>query len=316
MEWNGDPMNRVERLAAIILLLQERAYTSQQIAQHFEVSRRTILRDVQALSEMGVPVIAQEGPGGGYSLPQHYRVEPLPLTRQEIFLLMLSLSAIEKLSDLPFRQERASLKAKLRAALPQDQLSGVDGMLRRVEVDVPLRTMRTPHLESLMQAVQQDKWVRVVYHSSRRHSTLHLLPRQIYMQEGYWYCRAYTHEREGERTYRVDRIQQLDPPEQGFVPGPITQELPYEHISHPQVIVKLTPTGVAQVESNRHLGQRILILEDGSGELVFRCPPDELDWYTRYFASLGEEVQVRAPEALRLRMRRLGEFLVEQYGKR
>jgi predicted DNA-binding transcriptional regulator YafY len=309
-------MNRVERLAAIILLLQEQAYTSQQIARHFEVSRRTILRDVQALSEMGVPVIAQEGPGGGYSLPKHYRVEPLPLTRQEIFLLMLSMSAIEKLSDLPFRQERASLKAKLRAALPDDELSGVEEMLRSMEVDVPPRHARAPHLESLMHAAQQENWVRVVYHSSRRRSTLHLLPRQIYMQDGYWYCRAYTHEREAERTYRVDRIQHLGSPGQNFVPGPITQELPYEHISHPLVIVKLTPFGVAQVERNRYLGQRISILEGGSGELEFRCPPEELEWYTRYFASLGKEVQVRAPDELRRRMRRLGEFLAEQYEKR
>jgi predicted DNA-binding transcriptional regulator YafY len=309
-------MNRVERLAAIILLLQEKAYTSEQIARHFEVSRRTILRDVQALSEMGVPVIAQEGPGGGYSLPQHYRVEPLPLTRQEIFLLMLSMSAIEKLSDLPFRQERASLKAKLRAALPDDELSGVEGMLRSVEVDVPPRNAPAPHLEALMQAAQQENWVRVVYHSSRRVSTLHLLPRQIYMQDGYWYCQAYTYEREAERTYRVDRIQRMGPPGKNFVPGPIAQELPYEHVSHPQAIVKLTPLGVAQIERNRYLGQRISILEDGSGELEFRCPPDELDWYTRYFASLGKEVQVRAPEELRRRMCRLGEFLVEQYKKR
>ena len=309
-------MNRVERLAAIILLLQEQAYTSQQIARHFEVSRRTILRDVQALSEMGVPVIAQEGPGGGYSLPQHYRVEPLPLTRQEIFLLMLSLSAIEKLSDLPFRQERASLKAKLRAALPKKELSGADGMLRSVEVDLPPRDMRTPYLEPLMLAAQQNQWVRVEYHSSRRPSTLHLLPHQIYMQEGYWYCRAYTHERTAERTYRIDRIRRLNSPAQDFVPAPIAQELPYEHISHPQVSVRLTPLGVAQMESNRYLGQRISILEDGSGELVFRCPPDELDWYARYFASLGKEVQVRAPEELRRRLRRLGEFLAQQYGNR
>jgi len=57
-------MNRVDRLTAILLLLQERPRTSEEIARRFEVSKRTVLRDVQALSEMGVPVIARDGAGG------------------------------------------------------------------------------------------------------------------------------------------------------------------------------------------------------------------------------------------------------------
>ena len=64
-------MNRTERLTAIILLLQERPRTAEQIARAFEVSRRTILRDMQALSEIGVPLIAREGAGGGYALPEY-----------------------------------------------------------------------------------------------------------------------------------------------------------------------------------------------------------------------------------------------------
>lgn len=56
-------MNRVERLAGILLLLQEQPQTAGQIARRFEISRRTVMRDIQALCEMGVPVIAREGPG-------------------------------------------------------------------------------------------------------------------------------------------------------------------------------------------------------------------------------------------------------------
>ncbi|MBI1882326.1 MAG: HTH domain-containing protein [Chloroflexi bacterium] len=112
-------MNRIERLTAILLLLQEKSHTSVEIAHRFEVSKRTVLRDIQALSEMGVPVIAQAGPGGGYSLVPDYWLAPLPLTVGETFLLQLTLSAITKLSDAPFKPERASLLAKLRALLPE-----------------------------------------------------------------------------------------------------------------------------------------------------------------------------------------------------
>src|SRR6266550_2899561 len=98
-------MNRMDRMTAILLLLHERgrtrACTSGELADRFEVSRRTILRDVQALCEIGVPVIALEGVGGGYRLPEDYALTPLPLTANESILMLLALSAIERLGDAP-----------------------------------------------------------------------------------------------------------------------------------------------------------------------------------------------------------------------
>src|ERR1700694_2685626 len=119
-------MNRMERLTAIVLLLQDRPRTSDDIARRFEVSKRTVLRDVQALCEIGVPVIAREGPGGGYSLPDDYSLAPLPLTTHEAFLLLLSLRTLTRLADAPFGATRASLLAKLRAVLPQAQMPDVE----------------------------------------------------------------------------------------------------------------------------------------------------------------------------------------------
>ena len=204
--------NRIERLTAILLLLQDQPRTSDEIARQFEVSRRTVLRDVQALCEMGVPIVAREGVGGGYSLLPDYRIAPPPLTTHEAFLLLLALSAITGLSDAPFAQERASLLAKLRALLP-GQLPDVEPLLATVGMEVPERLERAPFLEPLLQAAQQGRWVEIVYQSAERRSTQHILPRQITAHNGYWYCRAYAHEHEEERTYRVDRIRALAQPD-------------------------------------------------------------------------------------------------------
>jgi predicted DNA-binding transcriptional regulator YafY len=308
-------MNRIERLAAILLLLQEHAYTSEEIARRFEMSRRTVLRDVQALSEMGVPVIAREGPGGGYTLPADYRTQPLPLTRNEAFLLLLALASVERLSDLPLKREMISLLTKLRALLPQSELSGAEGLLTSIGVDTPTREQRAPFLEALLQAAQSATWLRVTYRSSGRVTTQHLLPQQIYTQNGFWYCRAISNEREEERTYRVDRIQAIDPPADDFSPAPIRSNLPYDHESHPEVRARLTARGADQIESEPHIGSR-LNREPGQGcELVLRCPPDELDWYARVFAGLGTEVEVLAPPELRLRMLELGQHLINRYRK-
>lgn len=306
-------MNRIERLAAILLLLQEHAYTSEEIARRFEISRRTVLRDVQALSEMGVPVIAREGPGGGYTLPADYRTQPLPLTRNEAFLLLLSLNAVEHLSDLPFKREMVSLLTKLRALLPQGELSGAEDLLTTVAMDVPTREQRAPFLEDLLRATQSETWLRVTYQSGGRISTQHLLPKQIYTQAGFWYCRALSAERGEERTYRVDRVQDIEPPLPGFVPGPMREALPYDHESHPEIHARLTARGADQIESEPHTGRFVRRQPGQAGELVLRCPPGELDWYTRLFASLGAEVEVLAPPELRQKMFSLGKNLVQKY---
>jgi predicted DNA-binding transcriptional regulator YafY len=309
------PMNRVERLTAILLLLQDakRPRTSEEIALHFEVSKRTIIRDVQALSEMGVPIIAREGAGGGYSLPGDYRLPPLPLTSREAFLLLLALSSINKLSDAPFAQERASLMGKLRAVLPAHQHDDVERLLSAVSVDVPEREQRAPFLDVLLQAAQRKQWVQIEYQSAGRRSMQRVFPRRIFTENGLWYLDAYSHEHEEDRRYRADRIQHVALVEGGLnfaPPDPIS----YNDESHPQVVVELTSYGVALLDTEPHLAGQTVRREDGSGQLCFRCPPSELAYYARYFAGLGGQAIVHEPAELRQQIYDLGEWLANQHG--
>jgi predicted DNA-binding transcriptional regulator YafY len=306
-------VNRIDRLTAILLLLQDQPRTAAEIARRFEISRRTVLRDVQALCEIGVPIVAREGVGGGYSLPAGYRLAPLPLTTNDAFLLLLALSSLTQLADAPFARERATRVVKLRALLPGEQLPAVERMLSTVGVDVPERAERAPLLDPLIVAAQQHSWVRIVYQSAERRSTQHLLPRQVFTQNGYWYCRAYAHEHSAERTYRVDRIAELASPSDDFQPPPDPAPLPYDHPSHPQVVVLLTARCVALAESEPHIGRHIERQPDGTGRLAFRCPPAELGWFARYFAGIGAEAEVCAPAELRERIEDIGRILLERY---
>jgi predicted DNA-binding transcriptional regulator YafY len=310
-----DAMNRIERLTGILMLLQEKPRTSEEIARHFEVSKRTILRDVQALSELGVPVIAREGAGGGYALPDDFFLAPLPLSAHEAFLLLLALSVITRLPDAPFPRERATLAAKLRAALPQADLPAAEDMLAAVRIDIPQREARAPFLDALIAAAKEERWLRVTYRSRERHSTQHLLPFEVAMEGGFWYCRAYSYEREERRTYRVDRILSVEPVD-AVLPGIVLPDpIPYDDPSHPEIEAALTPRGVFAVELEKHLASSIQRAVDGSGRLAFRCPPSELDWFARYFASLGDEVTVLGPPELRARLRDLGKALAARYGE-
>jgi predicted DNA-binding transcriptional regulator YafY len=311
-------MNRLERMTAILLFLQERPRTAAEIAAHFEVSRRTIFRDVQALSEMGVPVIAREGAGGGYELPEDYSLAPLALTARECFLLLLALNALNQPADIPFSRERATLQAKLRTLLPAAQLGEVEKQLEKVTLDFPTRVQRAPFLEELIAAVNENLWLEVTYRSAERTSLQHLLPRNLNYQDGFWYCRAFSLEREEERTYRVDRIEQMKYAVELIqqIEVKAAQAEPYARENDPWMRVVLSRQGTARMERDPHLGRSLQPQEDGSGILEIHFPARELDWYAAYFAGFGDEAVVEQPPELRSRLVKLGQNLVERYSRR
>lgn len=309
-------MNRIDRLTGILLLLQRRPHTSDEIARRFEISRRTVMRDMWALREIGVPIFAQDGAKGGYSLPASYHLAPLPMTPREMFLLLLALDAMDRHTDMPFIQERTTLRGKLYALLPEDELATVEHWLRSTNIAIPRRLSRAPLLESLIEATRkpdQQRWLRVTYQSARRQTTCTIYPREVFAQEGYWYCKAHVFESDAERMYRVDRIIALEPAADANLPAHPPPAAPYDDPTHPLIIATLTDAGAARLESEPHLGQIITRHPDGSASLMFRCPPAELDYYSRLFAMLGSEATVREPPELRERLFSLGRQIVDHY---
>ncbi len=307
-------MNRLERLTGILLLLQARPCTSDEIARHYEVSKRTVLRDVQALSEMGVPIIAREGVGGGYSLPADFKLAPMPFTTHEAFLLLFALQSLDGLSGSPFVGARATLAAKLRSALPgvpqgeaRQLLSAIANPRRAPRKDVR-------YLEPLLQAVSARTWVRLTYRSVRRTSTQIVFPYRIEAEEGLWLLEAFSREHEEYRRYRIDRLEAVEP-----LPGwdeTAPAPTPYDHVDHPIVRASVTRRGFALLDGHPDLAEHLKLLPDGTAEVEFRCPPSELGYYARVLAPFAEDVEVMEPAALRERLEAIGRQLAHRYGKR
>jgi predicted DNA-binding transcriptional regulator YafY len=309
-------MNKLERMTAVLLYLQERPRTAREIAEHFEVSRRTVLRDIQALSQMGVPIIAREGAGGGLALPADYSLAPLALSPREVFLLLLALQALRQPADVPFGRERSSLEAKLRSLLPPAHRQDAEKLLANVAFPSPPGERRSPFLDLLVAAIETGSWLRGVYHSAQRTSTQHLFPRQISLENGLWYLRAYSRERGEERTYRVDRFVSLSPSDEPLEPPEPAVERPYAAETDPLILAHLTRKGAARLDSDPHLSAWLQVHPEGSARLEFRFPPSELDWYAHFFAGLGADVTIEEPPELRLRLAEMGEKLVRRYAKR
>ena len=306
-------MNRIDRLTAIILLLQRGRRTASEIARRFEVSKRTVFRDMQALGEIGVPIVTEPGAHGGYTLMPDYSLAPLQLTLREAVLLRLALSSVSQLADTPFKYERESLLAKMQALIPVRQQQDTEHFLQTIHLDVPERNYATPFIEQLIESARTGQWLSVSYRSERGASGQTILPRRLYSAAGFWYCEAYSHEHQEERTYRVDRfvaVSAAKTPEHLEPPRP---QLPYGHSSHPEVRIRLTARGVLAMERDPHLGDAIQPLGEEGGLLCFRCPPAEYDWLVRTLLSLGPDAEVLAPDTLRRRVQQAAQEIARRY---
>ena len=157
---------RADRLLSLLMLLQARGQmTARELAKELEVSERTIYRDIDALSIAGVPVYGESGPEGGYALVDSYRTNLTGLTEGEVrALFMLSIPA--PLADLGVSQELRAALLKLSAALPDARRRDEEWVRQRFHLDSTWWRQgeeRAPHLQTIHQAVWQDRKLHVVY---------------------------------------------------------------------------------------------------------------------------------------------------------
>lgn len=198
---------RAERLISLILYLQDRGKTTaSHLADDLGVSRRTILRDLDALSLSGVPVLAEGGPGGGIWLAPAYRTSLTGMKEAELRTLLVAGDA-RLLDDLGWGQAWRESQRKLRAAVPTRFASGVEQLRQRLLIDSRWwwHEAREPNLESLQAAVWEDRVIEADYESwEGTAKPVRLQAYGLVAKAGLWYFVG--RRRQEWRTYRVSRF--------------------------------------------------------------------------------------------------------------
>src|SRR5690554_556255 len=127
-------LNRTERLFALILLLQNRPnMSSRELAEYFDVSRRTVFRDLRALSESGVPLTYAEG--GGYEILEGYQLPPLMLSAREAATVLLGTQFMKLQPDASLRKDADDVELKIRSVLPEEVRQYIDSLKERTVLD-------------------------------------------------------------------------------------------------------------------------------------------------------------------------------------
>lgn len=208
---------RASRLLSILLMLQTRGrLTADSLAATFEVSVRTVYRDIEQLSAAGVPVYADRGPGGGFQLLDGFRTKLTGLTENEAETLFLS-GLPGPATQLGLADQLLSAQLKISAALPEKSRAGAQKTAQRFHLD-PVDWFKSPDQARLLPALAHAVWTETVievgYRRGTTIATRRLHPLGLVLKAGTWYVVA---ERgEERRTYRVSNIQTLAPTGESF----------------------------------------------------------------------------------------------------
>lgn len=306
---------RSSRLLSILMLLQTRGrMTAEKLAAEFEVSVRTLYRDIDALSAAGVPVYADRGPGGGFALLDGYRTRLTGLTDQEAHTLILA-GLPGPAAQLGLGQAMADAQLKVLAALPEGPGAAAMRAQARIHLD-PVGWFRQADggdwLTMLADGLWRDRRVKVRY-GPRRPVELVLEPLGLVLKAGAWYLVARS---EGQvRTYRASQVIAAEATDEAFERPPgfelaahwTRAQADYaESLKQGVARLKVTPDALYAL---RRDGVEVTEL----GEGVVETPMEGPDWTARELLRLGPGVEVLGPPVLRERVGRLAAEIAALY---
>ena len=207
-------MNRIDRLAAILIQLQSRRLVkAQDISEKFSISLRTVYRDVRALEEAGVPVIGEAGTG--YRLMDGYKLPPVMFNQDEASALLTAAKLVQSKTDAGISKHYISALDKIRAVLRLSEKDHIEEIDDHIAVMTHPAIMHQPqtelHLQPLLKSIGTSSVIEINYTSLEKNETTRrkVEPVGIYYLGNHWYLVAFCQLRNDYRNFRTDKIDKL-----------------------------------------------------------------------------------------------------------
>lgn len=322
---------RASRLLSILMLLQNRGrMTAEALAATFEVSVRTIYRDIDQLSAADVPVYADRGPGGGFQLLDNYRTKLTGLSSAEAETLFLA-GLPGPAADLGLADVLMSAQLKLTAALPERARASARRIGARFHLD-PIDWFRSADAARLLPAIAQAVWsetrIDIRYKRGAGSVARRLKPLGLVLKAGIWYLVAQVGAQVGEqtRTYRVANILDLTVTQERFerprdfdlVRFWTASARAYEvGLYRSKATLRVSPHGLPKLEqlgaAVQQAARDTASAAGASGWVQVEIPIESIDQATADLLRLGTDVEVLKPAALRRHLAKAAREIVRLY---
>lgn len=324
-------MNRIDRLTAILIQLQSQRITrAQNIADRFDISLRTVYRDIRALEEAGVPIGSEAGVG--YFLAGGYRLPPVHFTPEEARALLIAGKFVDRLTDVSVQKQHESALYKIKAVLKEEHQEMLDDLESKVAVlDPPNRNPNTTssqptatapddlHLEKIQQALLERRVVEMDYFSpgSGQFTRRGIEPIGMVYYGDAWHIIAYCQLRKDYRDFRLDRMSKLEVTSQRYHLRDrlsLEQYLDQQSQTTDATLAKvLFHTSVVRfIQQDRYRYGFVQEKTTDKGvECWFLVPQPE--YFARWLLTYGSGVTIISPETLHATIQDLLQELIQHY---
>lgn len=310
----GEPM-QVERLFEIVfILLHKEKVTAKWLAEKFEVSTRTIYRDLDTLSSAGIPIYTNKGNGGGISILEGFKLEKTFLSEAEQNDILFGLQCLGATGY----KERSQALNKL-------------GQLFRREDYHWIQVDFTPwgdqgnvenNFNVLRYSIIHRQVVAFDYYSGVGEKTRRCIwPYRLVFKGKAWYVEGYCLLRKAIRLFKLTRIRQIEQGEESFLLEVLEEKMrevkPQPEIGEQGDCIAITlwvSKALAYRIYDEFEVEQVKLLADGNFEVnIDYIEYPEEDWFYNYLLSFGKEIEVKSPESVRVRLKEKIEAMLRHY---
>lgn len=307
---------KIDRLVSIIMILLEKERVSaHELAKMFEVSERTIYRDIESINLAGIPVCAVPGVGGGIEILPSYKVDKKVFSSDDLSALLMGLSSI---SGMIKSDELAGAMAKVKSFIPKEKADEIELKASQIIIDMEPwygRGNITPYLEILKTALQKNQLVSFSYFDGSSNKTERSVePYRLVLKGINWYFYGFCLVRNDWRIFKLSRMAELKITEERFTPRPYKPPvLDFENVN---------PEHITEIKLRIHKSKidRVLdycaqdqIIPDGDEHFIVSYPFVESNYSYDMLLSMGEKCECLEPAFIREKLKQKIQALASIY---
>jgi predicted DNA-binding transcriptional regulator YafY len=304
---------KLDRMLYIITyLLNHKKVKAQELAEKFEVSVRTIYRDVDAISQAGIPIVTYQGMDGGIGIMEGFKLDRNLLTGEEISKIVNALKGIQSISE--------DVKIKLLI----EKLTGITANTELIptgnEIMIDLSSWNRydqlgKDIEKIKDVIRRRRLISFRYYTNEKLTERKAEPYQIIFKESNWYLYAFCLLRNDFRLFKLRRMSGLKILDEGFEPRPFTVEEmqwdeAYDRDNHLEIVILFDPVMKYSIDDIFGV-ENYEFEEDGRLRVTFIMPPGT--WLYGFLLGFGDKAEVLEPPELREKICSMAESISGVY---
>ena len=300
---------KIDRLIGILsILLQEEKTTAPELAERFEVSRRTINRDIEDLCKAGIPIRTAQGTGGGISIMDGYCIDRTILTSKDMQMILAGLRGLDSVSG---KRYYGQLMEKIQTG-SSEFISGRDSML--IDLSSWYKGSLAPKIEVIQNAIENRHIIQFMYYAPSGESNRRVEPYYLVFRWSSWYVWGWCLERKDYRLFKLNRMDCVVETDHGF----LRRDVPMPDLSNEKIFpggikVKALFTPNMKWRLVEEFGPNCFT-ETDDGRLLFSADYTDMENLVTWLMTFGAKVEVLEPEEVRDIICRNAEEIIKIYG--